>query len=42
MIHLSEVIPVKVSIVRGGTSKGIFILENELPKDPVKRHKNVL
>ena len=27
----------KCSIVRGGTSKGIFIMKNELPKDPVKR-----
>ena len=39
---MSEVIPVKVSIVRGGTSKGIFILENELPKDPVLRDKYIL
>lgn len=27
----------KCSIVRGGTSKGIFIMKNELPKDPAKR-----
>lgn len=27
----------KCSIVRGGTSKGIFIMRNELPQDPVKR-----
>lgn len=27
----------KCSIVRGGTSKGVFILKNELPKDPEKR-----
>lgn len=27
----------KCSIVRGGTSKGVFILKNELPKDPAKR-----
>ena len=27
----------KCSIVRGGTSKGIFIMKNELPKDPRKR-----
>lgn len=38
----SEVISVKCSIVRGGTSKGIFILENELPRDPVLRDKYVL
>ncbi len=28
---------VKCSIVRGGTSKGVFIMKNELPKDPKKR-----
>lgn len=28
---------VQCSIVRGGTSKGIFIMKNELPKDPQKR-----
>ena len=38
----SEVISVKCSIVRGGTSKGIFILENELPSDPALRDKYVL
>lgn len=27
----------KCSIVRGGTSKGIFIMKNELPKDPAER-----
>lgn len=38
----SEVVSVNCSIVRGGTSKGIFILENELPQDPVLRDKYVL
>jgi 2-methylaconitate cis-trans-isomerase PrpF len=33
---------VKCAIVRGGTSKAIFILENDLPKDPVLREKVVL
>jgi len=28
---------IKCSIVRGGTSKGIFIMENELPEEPEKR-----
>ena len=36
----SEVISVKCSIVRGGTSKGIFILENELPSDPALRDQS--
>lgn len=39
---MREVIPVKCSIVRGGTSKGIFIMENELPSDPVQRDKYIL
>ena len=34
---MEEMISVKCSIVRGGTSKGIFIMENELPKDPESR-----
>ncbi len=29
----------RCSIVRGGTSKGVFIMSNELPKDPKKRDK---
>lgn len=28
---------VKCAIVRGGTSKGVFIMKNELPKDPQQR-----
>jgi 2-methylaconitate cis-trans-isomerase PrpF len=32
----------RCSIVRGGTSKGIFILENELPKDQAERDKIIL
>jgi len=32
----------KCSIVRGGTSKGIYILENELPTDPILREKVIL
>lgn len=30
---------IRCSIVRGGTSKGIYILENELPKEPKLRKK---
>ena len=37
-----EVISVNCSIVRGGTSKGIFIMENELPQDPALRDKYIL
>lgn len=32
-----EMTEIKCTIMRGGTSKGIFIMENELPKDPQKR-----
>lgn len=35
-------IDVPVSIVRGGTSKGVFILKNKLPTDPVLRDKILL
>ncbi len=38
----SESIALKCSIARGGTSKAIFIMENELPKDPVTREKILL
>lgn len=27
----------RCAVVRGGTSKGVFIMKNELPRDPVKR-----
>lgn len=33
---------VKCSILRGGTSKGVYILENELPTDPTERDKVLL
>lgn len=32
----------KCSIVRGGTSKAIFVMENELPEDPVARERMIL
>ena len=38
----NETIKLKCSIVRGGTSKAVFIMENELPKDPVAREKMLL
>ncbi|HWR31821.1 MAG TPA: PrpF domain-containing protein [Negativicutes bacterium] len=33
---------IKCSIVRGGTSKAIFIMKNELPADPILRDKVIL
>ncbi|HZK00245.1 MAG TPA: PrpF domain-containing protein [Tissierellaceae bacterium] len=38
----NQSIQVKCSIVRGGTSKAVFILENELPKDLILREKIIL
>lgn len=34
-----DMMTLRCSIVRGGTSKGIYIMENELPKDVQKRKK---
>ncbi len=39
---MSEVIPVKCSIVRGGTSKAIFVMENNLPREQGLRDKYIL
>ncbi len=33
---------INLSIVRGGTSKALFIMENQLPQDPVLREKTIL
>lgn len=33
---------IRLSIVRGGTSKALFIMENQLPRDPVLREKTIL
>lgn len=38
----NKTIPIKCSIVRGGTSKAIFIMDNQLPKDPKAREKMIL
>jgi 2-methylaconitate cis-trans-isomerase PrpF len=32
----------RCAIVRGGTSKGVFIMKNEYPKDPAKRDAVIL
>lgn len=34
-----EQIAIRCAIVRSGTSKGIFLLENDLPKDPAERKR---
>ena len=38
----NEVTPVRTAIYRGGTSKGIFLHENDLPQDPKIRDKVIL
>ena len=37
-----EMEALRCAIVRGGTSKGIFIMKNELPADPVLRDRAIL
>lgn len=37
-----EMETLRCAIVRGGTSKGVFILKNELPADPALRDKAIL
>ncbi|QNK39641.1 2-methylaconitate cis-trans isomerase PrpF family protein [Caproicibacter fermentans] len=38
----SEMEMIRCAIVRGGTSKGIFLMSNELPADPTLRDKVIL
>lgn len=38
----TEMEMIRCAIVRGGTSKGIFLMENELPTDPELRDKVIL
>jgi len=38
----NEVTPIRTTIYRGGTSKGVFLHENDLPTDPVVRDKVIL
>ncbi|HHW44195.1 3-methylitaconate isomerase [Desulfofundulus thermobenzoicus] len=33
---------IRCAIIRGGTSKGVFLLENDLPRDPVIRDRVIL
>jgi len=37
-----EMEKLRCAIVRGGTSKGVFIMANEYPKDPAKRDAAIL
>lgn len=37
-----EMYPIRCSIIRGGTSKGVYLLENDLPKNKIARDKVIL
>lgn len=39
---MSDVVPIRCSIFRGGTSKGVFFLDNDLPADPAVRERVLL
>jgi len=39
---MGDIIKIRCSIMRGGTSKAVFFLENDLPSDPAKREKVIL
>jgi len=39
---MGEMKRLRCAIIRGGTSKGVFFHENELPQDPVLRDKTIL
>ena len=41
-MNLKEVTPIRTAIYRGGTSKGVFLHENDLPQDPAIRDKVIL
>ena len=34
--------PVRCVILRGGTSKGIYLKESDLPSDPIERDRTIL
>ena len=39
---MDEILNIRCSIVRGGTSKAVFLMNNELPADPAEREKLIL
>ncbi len=39
---MREYVRVRAAVIRGGTSKGVYLLANELPKDPVVRDRVIL
>ena len=41
-MNSKEVTPIRTAIYRGGTSKGIFLHENDLPQDPKIRDRVIL
>lgn len=41
-MNFKEVTPIRTAIYRGGTSKGLFVHENDLPQDPETRDRVLL
>ena len=41
-MNINEFVPIRTAIYRGGTSKGIFLHENDLPQDPKIRDRVIL
>ena len=41
-MNINEFVPIRTAIYRGGTSKGIFLHENDLPQDPEVRDRVIL
>lgn len=39
---MSEVDQIKVTVMRGGTSKGLFVRDDDLPADPAARDRTIL
>ena len=42
MTHLSEQMRIRFVLIRGGTSKALFLRRHELPADPVRRDRVIL
>ena len=42
MLAMSECERIRAAIIRGGTSKGVYLLASELPSDPAIRDKVIL
>lgn len=41
-MNIKEFVPIRTALYRGGTSKGVFLHENDLPQDPKIRDRVIL